>query len=455
MIFEFKHTDDYELIISHEAQRRGEDFRALVDKYFSNGDDLLFSILEMVTLNDIDAIGETYLYSTYSKKESKEVLSRYKKIVNKVISNFENSIPEYIDWYRRRSYILIDTNQVEYSYPFQIPSWEQESSTVESSLDRSKFGKQIETHLDEKLVKDYLQYYGELLHEELNFKNYPNYCIIIRPISVIEGKDIIPLGNLFLHFATMKKHSEEFYIRLINDFLIVWFKNKGVQIIREIQEKAVVDDINLKDATKLYLPNFSNLRGSNRLSSKLKFINYSIKDYYDDLFNNQKLKDLYLEKCERLKVKSIPLFIELKKHLTIIKNNGGKSQINKSEYISFNLLPPELGYNGDFFGIQGSTVLSQKYDLEYFQKILLRRDFFKIGFLVFDIKPHILKNILMNTSVFQDSQSPEADYAYLWTEMFIPWSKSAKYSEIRTRICNSLSSVEKKFIESCRDQLSK
>jgi len=447
MSFTFKHTDDYEIIISHEAQKRGNDFHELVIRNFSDKDDLIFCLLEMVTLSDIDAIGETYLYSTCTKKESKDILDQYKRIVTKVISKFDVSIAEYLDWYKRGSYILIKSNQVEFNLLFQTPNWEQEPSSVEHEHDRSKFGKLIENNLDEKKVQEYLQYYAGLLFEELELKEYPHFCIIVRPISVMEGKEVIPLGNLYLHFATLNERDIDFYLHLINDFLIVWFKRKGVKIIKEIQYKTIAEYKVKVEKTKNYLPRFGSLHSSakDRLSRKLDPVDISIGDYYDELFKNEESVDSLYHKLDLLKINSIPLFLELKQYL------GG----NMDEPVPrFSILSEKLEFSGKIFGIQGQSVLSKKYNEEHFVKTLLRREFFKIGFLVFDIESHILRNILMDAGdIAHNSQSAEADYTYLWTELFIPWAKSTDNRKLTSRIIESLSGIEQTFLEDCQQHL--
>ena len=405
MNFEFRHIDDYDIIISHEAQKRGKDFLALIDKYFSEKDDLIFCLIEMVTLSDIDAIGETYHYSTCTKKESQEILSQYKKIVTTVLSNFENAISEYEDWYKRSSYILIKDNHVSYSFPYQTPNWEQEFSSVENKHDRSKYGNLIESSLDEKQIQEYLQYYANLLHENLNFKEFPFYCIIVRPISVIEGKEVIPLGNLYLHFATMNVRDYKFYLHLINNFLIVWFKRKGVKIIREIQDKTIADYNKRGLTIKPYLPKFNTLHpvAKKRLSRKLNPVNLSLEDYYDDLFKTNELKQVLLNKLVILKEHSIPLFHVLNKYLLNTKIN---------DFPDFSRFSEKMNFNDKLFGIQGQSVLSKKFNQEHFIKTLIRREFFKIGFLVFEIDHHIIRNILMDDwveeDILLDSQSSDA-----------------------------------------------
>ena len=92
-------------------------------------------------------------------------------------------------------------------------------------------------------------------------------------------------------------------MHLINDFLTVWFKRKGVKIIREIQHKTIEDYKYKKEKEKSYLPHFTKLQPSakKRLFRKLDPINLSLEDYYDELFKNQESKQIFSEKLEILK----------------------------------------------------------------------------------------------------------------------------------------------------------
>lgn len=473
MSFEFKHKNDYEVIIPREKRREGRDLTALIDLHFPESNDLIFCLLEMVTLRDLDAIGETYLFSTYSKKESQDVLNQYKEIVNRVISKFGLSIAEYLDWYRRSSYILMQSNGVEFSFPLQIPDWEQEPSSVENMHERSKFAVVIDVCLKENQIQEYLQFYASILHEEFGFREYPHYCIIVRPISVTEGNnEVIPLGNLYLHFAYAHEKDEKFFMHLINDFLIVWFKKKGVEVIRAIKDKTKVDI--KKKKQKDYLPNFNCIRGegSRRLSKKLHPVNKSLEDYYDMLFTNIEYKEKYCNKLQLLKEYLILKLSSLKNWLNQPATNPKPKFYDLQHY---------LGLDVNFFGVQGKSTLKQEEDLNHFMITLLRREFFKIGFIVFEINPNTLRNILMLMDPENDQKklpsavskfnymSPNADYTYLWTEMFIPWKKFdnintsdfAHYSKnieklypaLRNRIIASLSEFELKYINECKAAL--
>lgn len=444
MSFEFKHIDDYEIIISREGQKSGNDFRALIDSKFED-DDLVFCLLEMVTLSDIDAIGETYIYSCLSKSEGRELLQKYVSVVKKVQSRFDFALSEFLDWYKKNTFILLRKNQVNFTYPYPNPNWEQEPGSQEGKRDRSIFGKQITNSLRDQDIQEYLQYYATMLHEELNLKQFPNYCIIVRPISVAEGQDVIPLGNLYLHFATMTERDHHFYFRLLNDYLIVWFKRKGVKLIKEIKFQTLLD-IEEKKENKDYLPNFEFLHKSanSRLQRKLKPCNKSLEDYFDAVFLNDERRKLVDKKFDILNNKLIIQFIDLKSHLS----NRDEDYIPR-----FSELKDQIDCKGKLFGIQGQSVLKAEYNIDHFIKVLLRRQFFYIGFLVFDIDKNLLRNLLAGKGIALDHQSDEADYQALWTEMFIPWSKSGDKEKSKELIFSSLSEFESKYLDSCKSNL--
>ena len=206
MSFEFKHIDDYCLIIPSEKQRAGNDFKAIVDKNFAD-DDLIFCLIEKTTLSDIDAIGETFLYSVHNKEEGKQLLEQYDEIINEVRDHFKFAISEFLDWYKKYSFILIYSNDVKFSFPSPKPNWEQDLKSQEKQKDRAKYAQPNTTELAEDDIIKYLNYYANILHDKLDFKNYPHYCIIVRPIAVVDGNTVIPLGNLYLLLNHTNKKS--------------------------------------------------------------------------------------------------------------------------------------------------------------------------------------------------------------------------------------------------------
>ena len=63
---------------------------------------------------------------------------------------------------------------------------------------------------------------------------------------------------------------------------------------------------------------------------------------------------------------------------------------------------------------------------------------------------NIIRNILAGKGITNDHQSNEADYQAIWTELFIPWSKSGLISKSKLLIEDSISDFEKTYLEDCK-----
>jgi len=458
MNFEFLDKDDYEIIIPKDKQGGYSDFHALIDKHFPDEKNLIFCLLEVVTNDNITAIGERHIKSSDPIEKTSDILNKYEIIVKKVVSQFGISLSDYKEWYYNKTYILLKTNDVAYIFPHINPNWELDPNAIQVRTSRSNAGILSEEFLSKDHIQKYLQFYAELIHEELFFKKYPHYCIIIRPISVVEGENkIFPLGNLYLHFATMTQKDEGFYFRLINDMLIVWFQKKGGRVIKEIQNRSLTQQQS-KSSRKKYLPNFQALRhpeAHKRLARKLKNSNFSLEDYYDHIFTNDELRESFCSKLNKLKKIVIPKFFHLKVYRPDVKD---------SVHLKFSDISEKLGYSDNIFGIQGQSCLKSKFNIGHFEKILIRREFFKIGLLLFDIDSDILRNILCNKGIGKFDFTQNADYTALWSEMFIPWAKPKKEShdsgetsvdtylveKSKALIISSLSDFEREYLAECK-----
>lgn len=288
MNFKFQHVNDYHFIIPKTHQRSGNDFRALIDKHFPEDDQLIFCLMEKVTLSDINAIGATYMYSGYSRSEGGDVLDRYVKIVERVREKNGFNISEFLEWYRKNSYILIQENHIAAVPPSVEPTWELTPDLQEAVKDRSQYGTVTGTHLTDEMVQQYLHDYAQLLHNEFGFKNYPHYCIIVRPIAAIDGNTVIPLGNIYLHFATATARDTDFYLKLINEFLYVWFKKKGVKIIQEVQSRAIQEYEESREAAKDYVPKMPYREDGNKKGRYIVELLYTVYEngvWYAELEN--------------------------------------------------------------------------------------------------------------------------------------------------------------------------
>ena len=452
MEFKFRDIDDLEFIIPPDKQKSGNDYKALVDTFFPDKRDLIISLIELVSLSDIEAVGERYLFSEHIGEDGKEILGTYEAIINYVQREKKINIAYYLDWYNRQSYILKQSQPYRrFSFPKTRIDWEQAPSTMRDVKKRNetKFANLKTDELSEDIIEDYLSYYNHLLHNELEFKQYPNYCVIVRPIAVSEGKKTVPLGNIFLHFATMTEKTDEFYLRLINDFLLVWFKENGVKMIGEIQHKAIQQDKESK-TTKIYLPNFSHLSETahDRLSRTMnERDNYSLQTYFDDTFSSPEKIEEFKKKCLEMAKIAIDKFIILEKYCR--DENTDISNLKLEEITDC------IRCDRKFWNKEGHDKLKERYDPKFFETLLLKRELFKIGFLYFEISKSLLVNFIANGEVNKSLTSPGSDYSAIWSQMFIPWRrKEIRYSEVeefRERIKNSFSTLEKELSDEYKE----
>jgi len=435
MSIEFNHINDYKIIIPETQQGYGIDFKILVQTHFDipSNRDLILCLIEMVTLRNITAIGEKFLYSTLDDgDESEAFLKTYEDIITKVIKKFESKLSKYgivgyKKWYDYNSFILTKKNQVTYPETAS-PDWTQSHNHSRNEGKSSDYGNIIDSNLRVEDIKEFLEYYSKLLEEELGFSNYPTYCIIVKPISVTKGKTIVPLGNLFLHFATKKEYPQDFYLELINKFLIVWFKNKGVDIISEVYNKAKKEIV--KKSQKNYIPNFSHLKNPNRLTEKIKvkkiISDYTLEDYYDKYFKSNYKS--FIEKCQSIANFLIPKFLQ-------------NSTIEENEYLK------TLEKDSSFFKLSGVDLLVPDFNLETFEDVLFKREIFKMGFIVCNKTPQEMLYFI-KTGEIKPNQPFPLKYD-IWTQLFIPWASDRydkkdfdKYSKC---IVNSLSEIEKEL----------
>lgn len=443
MSVEIKHINDYKIIIPENQQDLGIDFRIVVKNHFNNkiildnGEvfepnycDLILCLVEMVTLRNITAIGEKFLYSTLNERKSEEFFKKYENLVNEVINKFSSKLSEigivgFKEWYSLNSFIITKTNQVEYLIR-SFPDWIQSHNHSRDERKSEEYGKIIQSDLDIKDINEFLEFYAEKLESDLGFSNYPAYCIIVRPIGFKKSDEIVPLGNIFLHFATKKEYPEKFYLEFINKFLIVWFKNKGVEIYSEVYEK-VKDEIKNK-VKKTYLPNFNHLKNPSRLSENLKankktIYNFSLETYFDKYFDDK--SDCFINKC-----KEIATYLIQK-----IKKN---EPINEAEYLII------LGKDSSFFKLSGIDLLIPTFNIDVFEDVLLKREIFKMGFIVCEKSPQAMLYFIKNGE-FKENQHYPLKYN-IWTQLFIPWAndkyEKKDFNKYTKCIEDSLSKVE-------------
>lgn len=329
--FEFEHIDDYNFLFGEDTPLRrerllhGNKFKALISKYFEvkqenknddaksvtkdNNEDLVFAIVEMVNINTeahADGIGETYVYSTYKEEyKNKEILSEYKRCI-KAVQDEMDAIAYFKEWYTRRSFMLLGENSNSVNYAFEDVGWKLDGEPQREAKSKDQYAKAEKLDFSDTYVKQYLNRYTQLIHKGLQFSTFPYYAIIARPISFRDGSSTRILGNLYLHFGTTKKHDKDFYLRLVNDLLLVWVNEKGGAVLEHLVTNAKISSL------AAYCPRF---KGKNAEKLEERFVNssFTIKKYFDECFLDAQMLAKLEKKNEDIFDFVLPV---------ILKNNG-------------------------------------------------------------------------------------------------------------------------------------
>jgi len=428
-------VNDYNFIIPHSHQYYGIDFKILVQTHFNipEDDDLILCLIEMVTVRNNLAIGEKFLYSTHNEQEAKSFLEKYDSIIKKNINHFKDRLSEFgiagfKNFYTYNSIFITKKNLRTYTGG-NHPTWKHEPSKEQK--DTKEYGAVVNTLLTFEDIKCYLDYYVSLLEDELGFSNYPSYCIIVRPIGVAEGEDIIPLGILFLHFATKKEYSENFYVEFVNKYLIVWLKNKGYEIVNHfIKSKDDRKDKNILP----YLPNFAHTKSPKKLENLIMKTKNNLKEYYTEYFETHHIR--FKDKCLEIATYLIPRFLNSQK-------------IKKTELLDI------VEKDGKFFQYSGIGSL-KVWDLEKFESILFRREIFKIGYIICDLDPYAMLRFFQELSI-EKNKDFHRMYSNFWGQLFIPWVQDVDYpnrnsESLKEKIILANSKIEKELIQ-CYEQI--
>ena len=423
MSFKFEHINDYDVIIPPDKQGAGNDFKALIDKLFPYQDkNLIFCLIEIVTLTDAkDAFGEIYLFSDHSKEEGKKIIAEYKQIVQKVKNEKKYiKIQETLQWYRKNSYILLkQNNDVEFQFPNPPPDWEQDPGTQEEL--KPDYPKPKNGDLSESQIQEYLQFYADILHQKFGFKDYPYYCIIVRPISAIEGKDTIPLGNLYLHFATVQKEEDkEFYPRLISELLLVWFKKKGVKIIQEIMRKD--NDGSKKKPHNDHIPIMPYKEKTDK--------SIRIRALLDKVYNKSELLENLNNRHKFIKENFIPIFL---KHRAIVKDDNAEEDL--SEYWDNR---GRLGFNDKY------KTISE----EDFIYTIVRRQIALVMILLFRYNPKNVHFYLVYEDNGLDNKTEGSIRGWFRANLYMG---KVERDDFQKKVYNCISRKEKDFLNQCKD----
>ncbi len=224
----------------HEVfgEQIGQDpWEALVSKSFVPGE-LVFAIIEHVTIGDSAQIGTPYVFFRTAFDPAREdVRKGYRKIVAHMVRTHNGGPSAHLGWYMRtKSYRIKGTNPPQPMVHIDASPWSpREQQHVDVKVDAYILHREDKV-LGDEVIKPYLDTYIRLLKETGWFPQAPHYFIVVKPLSVHDrssatGKHI-PLGNLYLHFGTTRDYGEKHYQDLVRKLVLVWMRNFGYRVVR-------------------------------------------------------------------------------------------------------------------------------------------------------------------------------------------------------------------------------
>jgi hypothetical protein len=444
MANEFEHIDEFEYFLSPYITS-GNNFKSVIDKNFEK--EIVFALIEIVTLGDITNdvaeknlnIGNTYVLSTLPEIDVKELIIKYKEIIKKVKEEKKFGIAEFKDWYHHGTYLFMDNKGLQNKitktgkwYPYEIK---------EEPKNPRKYN-YLSDVLEEEFVREYFQYYIKLMQDEdkFNFNMYEHICIMIRPLSVEDPTDgkIIPLGNLYLHFATKSEMKKEFYLKLINEIIYIWFRTKGSLIVRglknllqEQQSKPWREGLNKRES-----------RYENKIDDNgNEMLCFSI--YLDKLFSTDYYRNIYKIQVESfLKFKS--LFINYK-----LESNSDNATSEEKNFIE------------NYIRLNSEQFYTSSIHIDEFIKFLVRRLIAFFCILLLDIPFKYVHEILSNGSFNKnitklvEKEVDNSTVKYFITNLRIKIPEKLKVdkeerdSQYFTLYSNECLKIEKFFLKKC------
>ncbi len=234
----FRKINPWEFITPSEAMRFSDDeIKAFVTNYFNqfqfllneasnkDGENLLFALVEVITvnINDLVGVGDTFIYSNKSKTEVDQILGNYYQLLEDIKTRNENFITEFSNWYSFTPYILVLENSdksVLDNVADVYYKWRSVPQSTKSEIINPS-GKSI----DHNGIVAYLDRYASNVVPILGLNDYPNAIIIIKPVSLMDPlQRVKPVGNFFIHLALKQAVSAAQIANFIHLFTLTWLK---------------------------------------------------------------------------------------------------------------------------------------------------------------------------------------------------------------------------------------
>ena len=446
--------DEYHDIIPPDAAH--DDIEVLISKSFNK--ELLLCIIENVTVGNIRGIGTTHLrHIKQSDEELQKVIDEYWEIINKLKDEMAG-ISTYFDWYQRfESYVIFGENIHATAPVVRGHNWANKDKKPKPGL--NEYIKIKDQELTDEYIKKYLSRYVELLNEKAWFANLPFYVIIVKPISVFDEytNKFIPLGNLYLHFGTTERKEISFYKDLVNKIILVWFRNYGARIVREIETQPNTGYTEGKESDN-HIPRFKSKQHSKKLTeTKVNDLDtFKLINLYDQLFNSPSNIGVIYDHLIDEKNEVFRDVVKILKETKDKKSNVSKNIDSILETIRETATVYRECSLETFASIDDNC-------LEAFAKMLSKRRIALAYILLLGLKPESINTIITAGDRTKNTED-ESIIKYLWNNLFIPYPKSISNRDMNNgygtyeekivfRIFNTLSVSEEKFIRNLFDTI--
>jgi hypothetical protein len=426
---EWHYIDEISKIIDPKTRSVGNFFKSHAETFFSNKNSLNFCLLEITTILNAAAIGEIFVYSRHDNETAKELVKCYKDIVKKVKAKYGKNIAEYQEWYKKRTYLFIgcNPNSVFHRSVDDEFKWNFDGEKQNEDKERSEYSV-LEEVLDENFIIGYLNYYIELLVNDLGLSKYKYYGVIVKPIALKNNAKIIPIGNAYLHFATENSVTIENYVDFINQFNSIYLREKGGRLIKEIEFKLSQENPERPPWEPLFDRNC------------IEEYTPSLRDNIDILFRtSENFKIAYFQKREQFKLEILDCFV----------GNGkfSKTEINYGRIKKYALLNDLLSNKK----IRALAVSEMPPQIDLVLFYLLYRHLIFISLLAFNLTPADIYQFI-SAKNFEDPVVEKGTAYTFFKDKFLLWvqkglvHKPISDSKDRNNIQVQASVYEREFL---------
>ncbi|WP_431291978.1 hypothetical protein [Pedobacter sp. P26] len=289
--FSFESIDESRILVGNNADK--SQIQNFIKHYFEqvSRNELLFSIVESTSLNDLKEIGETLIYSPFSDSEEIQIMKNYRQTINEIVEIFGSSVAEHPAWYKYRTQLLLHSNPTSGSKSRSMKFADDEESWWTFFKGEEKKPSKRESYKSQPDFKTYLHTYAEKLYKNLKLHEFPNICVIVKPMALKQSdmeRSPKPIGNLYLLFCTRTAHPKEFYEDFLVKLFYVWIKCNWEILLREYKSEIL--------ATKVYYPRLPPKEMVINREKVFTKLGYPLLEAYDMYFKYAEEKEIDIAK---------------------------------------------------------------------------------------------------------------------------------------------------------------